>query len=150
MKTIALSKEQIDKLKAGATLLVIPMEPQPEMEDGVWYWKGRFFAWEAFNSGNAPEIEGPLGAVGERVAVDTLRGQYASTAWGKSHQPPLHIRLTAEPRINVVRGMTTEERIAAGFSTTLREHDAECYLREQADGEFGAETWAFFCPVEVL
>lgn len=38
--------------------------------------------------------------------------------------------------------MTTEDCIVEGFSTTLREHDAECHLREQAfedwDSRFGA------------
>lgn len=29
------------------------LDPQPELDDGVWYWKGICFDWEAFNAGNS-------------------------------------------------------------------------------------------------
>ncbi|KKN87367.1 hypothetical protein LCGC14_0258210 [marine sediment metagenome] len=29
------------------------LDPQPELSDGVWYWRGTFFDWEAFNVGNS-------------------------------------------------------------------------------------------------
>jgi len=45
------------------------LDPQPEQDEGVWYWRGTFFDWEAFNVGNSPSIRCPLGEAGDSLRV---------------------------------------------------------------------------------
>jgi hypothetical protein len=45
------------------------LDPQPDWDDGVLYWLGTLFDWEAFNAGNSSTIRCPLGGAGGQLRV---------------------------------------------------------------------------------
>lgn len=80
--------------------------------------------------------------------------------WRRSYLPPMHCprglsRITleiTEVRVERLQSISSEDCIAEGVSTTMREHDAECDLRDQyralweqinGAGSWDANSWVW-------
>ena len=134
-----------------------PMKPQPEPPKPGWYFDayvgGPFWNWwTADNRCVLPQYRAPY-AVGDLLWAretwsfdpDTESGPVVSykasghDAQGSRWRPSIHMprwasRITLRVtgvRVERVQDITTEDRIAEGMVSYLREHDAEVDLREQ-------------------